>query len=70
MESGDSLREAEDRKGGKVLLQRYMWCPAGCQGFKGLRLDYIVEPVEDQRLVRILNNTQMQSEDLCTVTYV
>ena len=24
---GDSLRAAEDREGGKILLQRHLWCP-------------------------------------------
>ena len=26
MEFGDSLRAAENREGGKVLLQRHLWC--------------------------------------------
>ena len=29
---GDSLRAAEDREGGKVLLQGHMWCPDDLQG--------------------------------------
>ena len=28
----DSLRAAEDRKGGKVLLQRHLWCPNDLRG--------------------------------------
>ena len=29
---GDSLRAAEDREGGKVLLQRHLWCPDDLRG--------------------------------------
>ena len=29
---GDSLRAAEERKNGKVLLQRHLWCPDDLQG--------------------------------------
>ena len=29
---GHSMRAAEDRKGGKVLLQRHLWCPDDLQG--------------------------------------
>ena len=32
MEFGDSLRAAEDREGGKVLLQCHLWCPYDRQG--------------------------------------
>ena len=29
---GDSLRAAEDREGGKVLLQCHLWCPDDLRG--------------------------------------
>ena len=33
---GDSLRAAKTGKGGKVLLQRHLWCPTTSK-VKGLR---------------------------------
>ena len=32
MESGNSLREQKTGKGGKVLLQRHLWCPNDLRG--------------------------------------